>query len=621
MHGRSSPTRSRGRAGAGGASRSPARKAKGKGKGRTAKTQGRSASPSKRDNFLSNLVAGKEEPSDADSDESDADARGRGRGRKGKKIRSRSKGRHKKKAEPPPEIKKIDVSACAAPVCAVCGRMCVSAMSPCVLTDRATGTPRAPAHPPLHPRRAQYVALWDKAVASLPAARPIKKKLEDLSLYASQHVDFSDCGLRVKEVEIVAAGLPELHMLTIFGASIISLNMSNCSLSANAAKALAYGLEENRTLKKLWLNTNPLGPEGVRHVALCLRHNTSLMSLNISSTEMTKGDWLKNNEYDHPVYDTDYRGVEALSDMLCANKTLTRLNLAKNNLKAEGLEFLVPALRDHPSLRSCSLAMNNPPPASMIYLGRILRDNTAMRKLDLRGTALKSRGCKLLCEGLRGNFSITVLNLRNCGITADLLFEHFGPLFKTSTIRKLDLSFNNVGSNGCHTMSEVIEVASMTSLDMSSTSATDNGVELGGVLALMEAVSVNHNLVDLSLSHNSLVLTNFRGHDTRDDDYSCIDALAAAMRTNRTLVNIDVSENGIKMRGQRVLRDALVAQPRGIRWALDVKEVLDAWLQRYLSKRDATTRTAYPRVTLKWARIRLIQFVFEALEETRQVMY
>lgn len=413
-----------------------------------------------------------------------------------------------------------------------------------------------------------YMARWDRAVMALSSSRPIKQKLLDLSAYASNHADFADVcvlrpdcfdatadaarhahvphtavpgadprsPLRVKEVELVAAGLPELHMLTIFGAHLMSLNLTNCSLSANGARALAYGLVENRTLKKLWLNGNPIGPEGVQHIAQALRHNEHLMSLNLASTSLERGPWLRNDEYDHMVFDSDYRGVEALADMLCANRTLTRLNVAKNHLRARGVELLVPALRAHVSLKSVSLAMNNINPSAFLYIGRIMLDNTVLFKLDVRGHNLQMRGCKLLCEGLRRNFSVQTLNVRNCGLTGEHMKVHLGPLLGNGTVRSFDASYNNLGSEGMTVMADVVEKSSMTSLDLSSVSATDNGVELAGALEFMERLATNRNLVDLALAHNNLVLFNFRAKDSRDDDYGAIDALSAALRTNRTLV-------------------------------------------------------------------------------------
>lgn len=437
----------------------------------------------------------------------------------------------------------------------------------------------------------------------------------------SNHVDFSECALRVKDVELIAAGLPERHMLVIFGATLMSLNLSNCQMSANGAKTLGLTLQDNATLQKLWVNSNPLGPEGTRHICLALRHHPTLLSLNISGVHMTRGEWLRNNEFDHPVFDLDFRGVDAVSDLLMANTVLTRLNLAKNNLRADGLELLTPSLRGHPSMRSLSVALNAPPPAAMIHVARVLRSNEFLFKLDLRGTALETRGAKLLCEGLRANWTVQTLNLRNCGITGEVLETYFSPLLATGSIRTVDLSFNGLGSHGCTAIAEALDTACMTSLDLSDVMATDNGTSIAGIVALMEALQRNRNLVDLRLAHNTLVIKDFRTKDSREEDYSAVECLAAALRINRTIVSVDVSENGIMIRGQRMLLDALEYSPRGIRWALDIKEAMDLWMARCLRDKREAGDPDPPRATMKWTRIRMLRLIFEYVEEVRQIAY
>lgn len=61
----------------------------------------------------------------------------------------------------------------------------------------------------------------------------------------------------------------------------------------------------NDTLRKVWLNSNPLGPAGVRAIATSLCSNDTLLSVNLSNTMMTRGKQDGYDKYDHQKYKED----------------------------------------------------------------------------------------------------------------------------------------------------------------------------------------------------------------------------------------------------------------------------------------------------------------------------
>ena len=147
----------------------------------------------------------------------------------------------------------------------------------------------------------------------------------------------------------------------------------NNGIGDEGLRAIEAAFQESRTLKTICgatgtvldLSGRELGVEGAKMVAIELKYNGALRSLNISSNQMaTKqagdvlGEMLKHNtaltELDvsynagYVTYNEEYAGHDfaaGIADGLVANRVLTSLNLANNEIGPEGVKRISAAIK------------------------------------------------------------------------------------------------------------------------------------------------------------------------------------------------------------------------------------------------------------------------------------
>lgn len=469
------------------------------------------------------------------------------------------------------------------------------------------------------------LAAWEAAVLALPASRPIKPLLLDLAFNNEEELSFAGTPMRTNEVELLAAGLPSTRILETFGAALVALDISRCNITSKGVQLFGAGLVANDTLRKVWLNSNPLGPAGIRAISAALMRNNTLLSINLSNTNMIRGKKKGRNEYDHLTFHEDLTGVEGLAEAVSVNSSLTRLNIAKNGIGAHGLEILMPAVRHNVGLRSLSLAMNCKGSDAILFVSRAVKSSRTLRKIDLRSNPVGVLGAEMLAQAVKRNRSLTHLNLRNASIDLKAL-KVLKTAIAFSDLWTLDLSYNSLGCEGAHMIAKVLPKCSLTALNLSNCFLTDRGDDLSGAAALCAALEHNRSIAALDLSNNQLVKTSFRSFDDRSDDYSVTFALGRAMANNQVLLRVDLSANAIKKRGQVAIIEALGVSPCGLRFAPHIKRCLDKWFERLMKKRNAEALTGtgvsrYPPASLRWAVQRVSRYVFEALQEERQIMF
>ena len=82
----------------------------------------------------------------------------------------------------------------------------------------------------------------------------------------------------------------------------------------------------------LSLNSNSLGPGGGKALAEGLRGNSVIEELNLADNKLTD-------------YGDDMSGVVAIADAIPDMRAMTSLNLASNNLRAEGAKVVAEAIK------------------------------------------------------------------------------------------------------------------------------------------------------------------------------------------------------------------------------------------------------------------------------------
>ena len=153
---------------------------------------------------------------------------------------------------------------------------------------------------------------------------------------------------------------------------------------------------------------NRLGPEGAKILADMLSVSTSMTSLNLASTELTKGNLKKGatekygsyGGYEASAYETSMTGVKAIADALSVSSSMKKLIIFKNRLGDEGIRIITSAVEG----KEISLCGAEP----------------EQTDLDLSGQHLGPEDAKIIAWELTTGFvssSMTFLDLSSNALT------------------------------------------------------------------------------------------------------------------------------------------------------------------------------------------------------------
>ena len=221
--------------------------------------------------------------------------------------------------------------------------------------------------------------------------------------------------------------------------SLVHLNLSNVDLGKeDTGQTLTSMLQVNKTLTHLDLSANwNFSNSGAYHVFQGLQHNTSLVHLNLSNTGLVATE------------DT----AQALTTMLQVNKTLTHLNLSGNcNFSDAGAYCVFQGLQHNTSLVHLNLSNVDLKCTedTAQALSTMLCVNKTIEHLNLSAnwTFSKAVGAYCVCQGLQHNTSLVYVNLSNTGISdkgADYIAQ---AIESNRSLQTLDISCNRITDNG-----------------------------------------------------------------------------------------------------------------------------------------------------------------------------
>jgi hypothetical protein len=127
--------------------------------------------------------------------------------------------------------------------------------------------------------------------------------------------------------------------------SLLTLNLSRKNLTDSHAMQIAEMLKVNKKLRRLELEGNFFGPEALKHFAEALKVNKTLRYLDLENNRLTDNG-------------NDDSGILAIFDALKHNTMLISLNLSNNYLTLSCGQSIIDSLRKNKSLIHLELFSN-----------------------------------------------------------------------------------------------------------------------------------------------------------------------------------------------------------------------------------------------------------------------
>ncbi len=243
-------------------------------------------------------------------------------------------------------------------------------------------------------------------------------------------------------------GLKHLFHSLQTNISVAHLQLHNCNLSFSEDNCppLVEMLNENRTLREMDIQWNPVGEVGLTAIATGLGGNTGLVRLLLQGCSL----------------EIIGRTGPILRDMLSRNGTLKELDLSINSIGAFGLGFIVEGLKDNTGLvrvllQFCSLQVteeNGP------LLVEMLTKNSTLKELDLSHNPIGPNGLGCIAKGLKDNTGLVKMSLMECSLNVT---KDNGPLLvemlsRNTTLKILDLRGIPVDTTGIDYIEEGLKL-------------------------------------------------------------------------------------------------------------------------------------------------------------------
>lgn len=195
------------------------------------------------------------------------------------------------------------------------------------------------------------------------------------------------------------------NFLTIGPSSIQELNLRQCGGNHEAIEKLCEGLKQNRTLTKLDISENDIGPVGAAYIADMLTST--------SGTSRLKELWMNGCSIDS-------EGAQSIFQSM------------QNNMCIEIFAFAANHFRDN----ACEAVAN------------MLVKNTRLRHLDISENGIGISGCTAICRGLARNKSLIFIGIQWNDLTNDCARRIGEAIVTNTSLRAIHVLGNHINLEG-----------------------------------------------------------------------------------------------------------------------------------------------------------------------------
>ena len=398
------------------------------------------------------------------------------------------------------------------------------------------------------------------------------------SFFNVQYVTLQDTPITDIKVKIISDCLKTNDKVT-------KLNLSNCltnefsfgnKVTNEKVKIIAKAICVNKTLRELNMSKNNIADEGAKRLAEAIQVNVTLRELNLSHNNITD------------------EGAKILTEAIQVNKTLQELNVSKNDFTDEGAKGLAEAIQVNKTLRKLNLSKNNVTDEGTKRLAEAIQVNTTLQELNISKNWISKEGIMRIVEACTINRTLhklvcTYNNLSKYGLRA--INEY---IKEENAVQIFDASWNIIGrrltivsildvqlSKAIQEKSSLIDHLTaekrvdflkccLDDYDIQYLNLTHEELNVDNIRILSKCLMNNSTLKELNLSYNSriskleteVLADAIRVNNTLQKlNISCILSgalrFSSCLRTNSSLIELDMSKNSINCEGATAIAESL----------------------------------------------------------------
>ena len=314
--------------------------------------------------------------------------------------------------------------------------------------------------------------------------------------------------------DIVFKNLIDQQSIVYFNISTIEgSNRNRNRLTFAGIKDIIPFLRDNLFIEYFNLSGNSIKNEGFIAICKGLNENRSLVTLKLSHNEIGEKGIIQGLKYiTYPV------------------NRLIYLDLSKNRILDDGLIALTNQLRDFPNLYSLNISFCGFEFRGFELLLKNLQYSRKLEILNVSGNKLKDNNFEQI-KPYFAYFGLRSLNMSKCSLCDDSTFKLGECLENNVTIKKLNISENEITDKGFRPFETLFyKNSSINQFDVSCNFLTNNGI-----INFIKSLEVNNSLNSINLYDNQL-----------HNDIGNL--ILQVLQKNKSLVYINLYYNRIPMK-------------------------------------------------------------------------